>query len=122
MSFDEVVFRGNVDKAIDEIRTILDTTRNPKLADEVPHNYDDKYLLCEFLTNGAISAILNAFEVLGLNAEGIFRALALCACWRAQMTTRSAGEASRVGDEANSDAPVHIRRELQLYSRSNAKS
>lgn len=49
--FNEFAFRANVDTALVKIKTILDNTRNPQLPAEVAHEYTDKYLLAEFITN-----------------------------------------------------------------------
>jgi hypothetical protein len=49
--FNEYAFRANVDQALVKIKTILDNTRNPQLPAEVAHEYTDKYLLAEFITN-----------------------------------------------------------------------
>jgi hypothetical protein len=58
-----------VTKALKQVQTILDTTRNPRLAGEEEHKYEDKYALTEFLTNTAIAAQRNALERLGLTPE-----------------------------------------------------
>jgi RNA-splicing ligase RtcB len=64
-----------VTKALKRIETILDTTRNSRLAEEEEeeeeeeHTYDDKYASTEFLTNTAIAAQVNALEQLGLTPE-----------------------------------------------------
>ncbi len=64
--FDESQFRAQVDKALEKVRTILDNTRNPQLPSDVPHLYEDKYLLAEFLTNITITAQLTTLETMGL--------------------------------------------------------
>jgi hypothetical protein len=46
-SFNEYVFRGKVDTALDTVRKILETTKHPARAADVPHVYDDKYGLVE---------------------------------------------------------------------------
>ena len=50
-------FRRRVSKAIMSARKILDTTRKPTYADEIPHLYDDKYSLSEFLTATSLAAL-----------------------------------------------------------------
>lgn len=67
--FDEARFRQQVDKALVTVKTVLDNTKNPTYPADVPHVYEDKYLLAEFLTNGALAAQLNCLELLGLNAK-----------------------------------------------------
>jgi hypothetical protein len=72
-NFNEHAFRQKVDKALTTIKKVLENTRSPQLAADVPHRYDDKYLLAESLTNAALSAQLNALEKLGLNEAGLKR-------------------------------------------------
>lgn len=64
--FDESRFRRQVDSALQRIRTVLDITRAPQYPADVPHAYDDKYGLAEFLTNTAIAAELNVLDLLGV--------------------------------------------------------
>lgn len=65
-AFDESRFRRQVDAALQRIRTVLDITRSPQYPADVPHAYDDKYGLAEFLTNTAIAAELNNLDLLGV--------------------------------------------------------
>jgi len=58
-----------VDKAMKQVRTILANTRNPRLAENEEHVYDDKYALVEFLTNTSVAAQMNALERLGLDPD-----------------------------------------------------
>ena len=69
--FDEQAFRNKVDAALGQVRTILAATRDPKLADEVQHRYEDKYLLAELLTNAAVGGVLNSFDAIGLTSKGM---------------------------------------------------
>ena len=48
---------------------ILDVHRNPRLAEDVEHSYDNKYGLADLLTNTAIIAQMNILERLGLTAD-----------------------------------------------------
>eukprot|EP01122_Echinamoeba_exundans_P012393 TRINITY_DN5163_c0_g1_i1.p1 TRINITY_DN5163_c0_g1~~TRINITY_DN5163_c0_g1_i1.p1 ORF type:complete len:964 (-),score=215.79 TRINITY_DN5163_c0_g1_i1:8-2899(-) len=64
-------FRRRVNKAIGSVKTILENARNPDYADAVPHSYDDKYYLAEFLTNAALAAQLNVLELLGLTEKSL---------------------------------------------------
>ena len=66
--FDEYEFRRRVDTALQQVRTVLDNTRTPVLPEDCPHEYTDKYLLAEFLTNTCLAAELNCLELLGLDA------------------------------------------------------
>lgn len=53
------------------VQTVLDNTRQPRLAEDEVHTYDDKYALAEFLTNTSIASQMNALERLGLDPEKI---------------------------------------------------
>jgi hypothetical protein len=68
-SFNEASFRARVDNALKRVKTILDTNRNPQYPADVPHAYDDKYLLAESLTNNALGAYLVCYENLGLTEK-----------------------------------------------------
>ncbi|RYE89468.1 MAG: hypothetical protein EOO75_11760, partial [Myxococcales bacterium] len=69
--YDEARFRVAVDGALRSIRTILDNARNPRYPQDVPHQYDDKYVLAEFLTRTATAAILQCLGSIGLSSEGL---------------------------------------------------
>ncbi|MCW5801810.1 MAG: hypothetical protein KIT31_05440 [Deltaproteobacteria bacterium] len=67
-SYDEIAFRTRVDAALQRIRTVLDNTRNPQYPADVPHRYDDKYLLAELVTRVATASVLQCLEVVGVTA------------------------------------------------------
>ncbi len=68
-TYDEHGFRQRIDAALLRIRTVLDNTRSPQYPADVPHKYDDKYLLAEVVTRVAIASWLQSLEVIGMNAE-----------------------------------------------------
>jgi hypothetical protein len=68
-SFNEARFRQSVDAALNRVKTILDNTRAPQYPADVPHEYEDKYLLVESLTNSTIVALLSVLENLGLTVK-----------------------------------------------------
>lgn len=68
-SYQETELRSRVDAALRRIRTVLDNTRNPQYPADVPHQYDDKYLLAEFLTRISVAAALQTLGSFGLTAE-----------------------------------------------------
>ncbi|MCC6526489.1 MAG: hypothetical protein IT373_27825, partial [Polyangiaceae bacterium] len=51
-SYDESELRSLVDAALGRIKTILEHTKNPCYAADVPHRYDDKFHLVEFMGRG----------------------------------------------------------------------
>lgn len=63
------VLRDKVESALNEVKKILDETRNPKFARDVDHKYEDKYHLAEFLTNVALAASFNTLEKIGFGYE-----------------------------------------------------
>jgi hypothetical protein len=66
-AFDESRFRAKVQQAIGRLKTVMENHRTPALPSEIPHNYEDKYLLAESLTNSAVLAILGCLDSLGLH-------------------------------------------------------
>jgi hypothetical protein len=71
MSYDAQAIEAKIEAALARIRTLLDNTRNPRAPADVPHAYDDKYHLSEFVTRVSIAAIFQCLEVVGLSAEGL---------------------------------------------------
>lgn len=65
--FNEVIFKSRVTLALEQVKKILDNTRTPDYPSEVQHEYEDKYLLSEFLANTTIAALLNSLEWLGVS-------------------------------------------------------
>eukprot|EP01128_Nolandella_sp_AFSM9_P011857 TRINITY_DN876_c0_g1_i1.p1 TRINITY_DN876_c0_g1~~TRINITY_DN876_c0_g1_i1.p1 ORF type:complete len:229 (-),score=50.43 TRINITY_DN876_c0_g1_i1:128-814(-) len=72
-SYNPTTFKATVEKALGDVRTILDNTRRPKFAADVQHKYDDKFLLAETLTSVGIASILNALAPLGLHDKHLDR-------------------------------------------------
>lgn len=68
-AFNEVRFRARVDAALNKVKTILETSRAPQYPADVPHEYEDKYLLAESLTNSSIAALLSFLESIGLTEK-----------------------------------------------------
>ncbi len=69
--FDEAQFKARVNAALGRVRTILDNTKTPQYPADVPHDYEDKYLLAEFLTNNTIASLLTSLDSLGLNEKNL---------------------------------------------------
>src|SRR5579871_1117882 len=68
---DPRTFDQKIAAALERIRTILDNTRSPQRAADVPHQYDDKYLLAEFVTKLTVASLFQCFEVVGLTPEAL---------------------------------------------------
>eukprot|EP00980_Cylindrotheca_fusiformis_P021749 scaffold8569_cov139-Cylindrotheca_fusiformis.AAC.19 len=67
--FNEQVFRSDVAKALNGIERILEVYRHPQLAEDVDHEYINKYELANHLVNTAIIAQMNCLERMGLTSE-----------------------------------------------------
>jgi len=67
--FNEHAFKRKVDEAMKQVRTVLDTTKNPRYPDSVSHTYEDKYTLAETATQSAISSLFTSFEYIGVTDE-----------------------------------------------------
>eukprot|EP00934_Nitzschia_sp_Nitz4_P003748 Nitzschia sp. Nitz4//scaffold57_size113557//33958//34375//NITZ4_003985-RA/size113557-augustus-gene-0.179-mRNA-1//-1//CDS//3329554828//3738//frame0 len=67
--FDRDEFEEKVSNALKAVERILEVDRNPRLAGNVDHTYDDKYALADSITNSAILAVLNALHEIGLTLE-----------------------------------------------------
>jgi hypothetical protein len=67
--FHEQQFRSQVESALDSVQRVLDVNRKPRLAEDMDHEYDDKYALAEFLTNTTIAAQMNILERMGLTED-----------------------------------------------------
>jgi len=72
-AFHEKQFHGLVNKALQSVRKILDVNRNPRIAEDMEHKYEDKYALAEFLTNTSIAAQINILERMGLSEAKLKR-------------------------------------------------
>ena len=55
-----------VNDALEDVRKVLDVERNPRLAEDVDHQYHDKYELANRMTNMAIIAQMNCLQHFGL--------------------------------------------------------
>lgn len=69
--YNESRFRSQVDSALKSVRTVLENTRHPQYPADVPHQYDDKYSLAEFVTNTSLASQLNCLEALGLTQKSL---------------------------------------------------
>jgi hypothetical protein len=49
LQYQENVFESQVSKAIQVIKRILNNEKFPIVFTQLPHNYDDKYILANFL-------------------------------------------------------------------------
>eukprot|EP01063_Lacrimia_lanifica_P007647 TRINITY_DN14917_c0_g1_i1.p1 TRINITY_DN14917_c0_g1~~TRINITY_DN14917_c0_g1_i1.p1 ORF type:complete len:875 (+),score=280.16 TRINITY_DN14917_c0_g1_i1:48-2672(+) len=68
---DECDAAKRVRLAREAVAKLLDDTRRPGLLGDVPHAYDDKYLVTESFTAAAIEAVGNALAALGADAAAV---------------------------------------------------
>jgi hypothetical protein len=68
-SFDADSFKSSLESAMVVVKRVLDTTKNPKPINEVPHAYADKFALAERATHTAIRAVLVPLEQLGFDRK-----------------------------------------------------
>ena len=57
--------------ALENVQKILDVERNPRLAEDIDHQYSDKYVLANRMTNTAIIAQMNCLQHFGLTPSVI---------------------------------------------------
>lgn len=69
--FDELIFRKRVEKCLDKTRLLLHQTKHLVTPQNVAHQYNDKYLVAEYLTNSAISCFSKSLLRLGLSEDDL---------------------------------------------------
>eukprot|EP01032_Pedospumella_encystans_P009555 gene9555-11236_t len=67
--YDEYAMRAKIDECLKTVAVVLDNNKAATIAaaDRVSHQYEDKYLLANNLTNMSIACILNALELMGVS-------------------------------------------------------
>ncbi len=66
-NFNEFEFITRLNSALDRARQILANTTNIDCVANVPHTYESKFDLAEFITNSALTTLLNIFESMELH-------------------------------------------------------
>lgn len=56
--------KQQVENALQSVRGALNSARQPQYPADVPHGYDDKYLLAEFATKAAVAGLVNLLDAL----------------------------------------------------------
>jgi hypothetical protein len=62
-------FQRGLQRAVDRARLVLDQARSPVFAADVHHQYQDKYILVETMTNAALASYANWLGLLGVSQE-----------------------------------------------------
>jgi hypothetical protein len=92
--FHEARFRQRMDAALKTARTVLDTAREPAcVAADTPHSYDDKFAVCESLTDTASAAHIECLARLGADDTALQQMVAWAADGAA-VTLRLTGKSS----------------------------
>jgi len=68
-SFQMEQFERKMGKVLERVRLVLDSNRLPCWAADVDHQYQDKYILAESMTNMAIASQVNALVAMGLSSD-----------------------------------------------------
>eukprot|EP00929_Paragymnodinium_shiwhaense_P073055 TRINITY_DN3711_c0_g1_i2.p1 TRINITY_DN3711_c0_g1~~TRINITY_DN3711_c0_g1_i2.p1 ORF type:complete len:979 (-),score=227.99 TRINITY_DN3711_c0_g1_i2:315-3251(-) len=63
------VLQKQVNEAVERVKLVLSAEKQPCLAADVDHRYEDKYSLAEGVTNAAIASQANCLVLLGLSKE-----------------------------------------------------
>ena len=66
--YDDSIFLSQVESALQEVRKVLEVTRKPEYPHDVAHEYNDKFLLCEFLVQLGLAGSANSLGEIGLTA------------------------------------------------------
>ncbi|KAI8898224.1 hypothetical protein BC833DRAFT_620541, partial [Globomyces pollinis-pini] len=67
--FDEYQFKEKMARAMEHAKLVLENTRNPQLAEDVPHHYQDKFLLTEYMANVSIASQWICLVRMGLTPD-----------------------------------------------------
>jgi len=65
---DVYTFREQVGTALNKVRAVLQANHGARLASDVHHRYDDKFLLAEYLVSSAMVSLLHCFSRLGVTS------------------------------------------------------
>ncbi|CAM9963316.1 unnamed protein product, partial [Discosporangium mesarthrocarpum] len=63
-------FRGKVEASLQRVRALLDKTRNPSFPPDIPHQYEDKYLLAQGLANSTLTSLHMILSLIGVKDRG----------------------------------------------------
>ena len=107
-SYNEAEFLAKVDAALQRVRMLLDTARNsPQLPSEVPHAYDDKYRLAEFLTRASAAGLLQCLRNLGLASDDLPRLRDWAATRTVTLRLRATEECTYLREETRKVESAH---------------
>lgn len=64
-----VNFESQLATSVQVIKTILEITKVPRFPSQVPHNYEDKFTLAEFVSTSSFGAIESCLESIGFFSQ-----------------------------------------------------
>ena len=109
--FREIEFERKVDLALQRVKAILDTTRNPVLPSSAAHTYDDKYALAETAIKTSLACQMNSLLNIGLDDEKLACLLEWCRENRAvtlQLTGQESCSFLRTTEREQESATSHV--------------
>lgn len=111
--FNEEVFKDSVREALASVRRVLDIDRCPnlRLAEDVDHEYTDKYKLANLLTNTAVVSFLVVLDGLGLTKD-VLSSIDTKAS-KATTLRCSVSESCKVVKEEIVDVPLRSSKEIK---------
>jgi len=116
-------FELKICKAVERLRLVLDKARNNlRAASEVQHQYEDKYLLAERLTNIAISSQFNCLTELGFTDEVLATLRGWSQTGELRLRFRAEEFCTFEREAARAKSPANCLTELGLSSRSRGQA
>ena len=88
-SFDELNFRRQVQSSLDVVKRILDVNRKPVFASDVQHQYQDKYILAEMLSNMTLASTLYSLQTIGVDDSSMQKMLDWSECRSVTLSLRA---------------------------------
>ena len=99
-------FPDRVDAALARVRSVLGTTKNPQAPADVPHRYDDKFHLVEFIGRAATASLLRCLVSVGLTPDGLARLRAASASQTVTLRLRAREDTTYLREERRKLVPT----------------
>jgi len=73
LSYNEALMRRKIDACFKTVNTIMEKSRASQIhaADEVPHQYADKFLLADTITNTMCASLVHCISLMGVSRENL---------------------------------------------------
>ena len=71
--YDEALMRSRIEACLQKVRMVADKDRASQIhaADQVPHQYADKFLLADTITNTMCASLVHCLSLIGLSRENL---------------------------------------------------